>query len=129
MSRHSNIENDSLFETQLDAIRNISLQHTPDVVDSVMQHISSMPLAFAPTHNVQRRRLSWAGSVAAACIGAVVATTLFIRLHDNSLHAAPTAITDLDHRFIDVYNYCNNYADDESIEAPAYYDNPVSELF
>ena len=65
------------------------------------------------------------GLVAACFVGIVVTTFLVTR---NGAQAA-TPHPDLSNRFYDVYSYCNDYANDESDESAAYYDNPVTNFF
>lgn len=116
---------DIWFEQQLEAIRQMKPAHTPDVTDAVMQRIASMPQPMALPKRQSRINLKLANGLVAACfLGIVVAT--FAITHNGA--QAATTQSELSNRFFDVYNYCENYADEESIESPAYYDNPVTDF-
>ena len=117
---------DIWFEQQLEAIRQLKPKQTPDVTDAVMQRIASMPqpMALPKRHSHINTRLA-NGLVAACFVGIVVTTFLVTR---NGAQAA-TPHPDLSNRFYDVYSYCNDYANDESDESAAYYDNPVTNIF
>ena len=118
---------DTQFERQLDAIRDIELEKTPDVVDAVMQRVNAMP-ALVP---VPRRRhvISIVSSAVAACFVIAVVSTYAISLFKYNNVQAATPSHDLSYRFFDVYEYCNDYADQESVESAAYYDNPVIDFY
>ncbi|MBP5327275.1 MAG: hypothetical protein J6Y98_05125 [Bacteroidales bacterium] len=125
-----NIESapDLWLERQRDALSRIELapEHTPDVCDKVMDAIAKMPqpMALPPK---QKNHWRIVGSAVAACLVAAVVVT--ISVSGSGVQAATPTQEDLSARFIEVYDYCNDYADEESIESAAYYDNPVSELF
>ncbi len=116
---------DIWFEQQLEAIRQMKPAHTPDVTDAVMQRIASMPQPMALPKRKSRINLKVANGLVAACFVGIVVTTFAIT-HTGA--QAATTHPDLSNRFFDVYEYCNDYANEESIESPAYYDNPVTDF-
>ena len=124
-----NIETTSQLDSQLDAIRRINAPHSVDVVDSVMRQICQMPTLVEKTDTPRRRLVPFAGAAAAACLAAVIATLLMIPSDSSNLQAANTPHNDVNLRFFDIYDYCNNYADPDMDESAAYYDNPVTDLF
>ena len=117
---------DIWFEQQLEAIRQLKPKQTPDVTDAVMQRIASMPqpMALPKRHSRINTRLA-NGLVAACFVGIVVPTFLVTRTGAQAATPPPAP----SNRFYDVYSYCNDYANDESDESAAYYDNPVTNFF
>ena len=112
---------DLWLDNQKEAIRALQPNHKVDVVDAVMKSISDIPLSKSRTILIGgKRAIQWA---AAACvIGIVVTTGLFLR--PSSAAAAPVS-SETSMRLLDVYEYCNDYADPEYEESAAYNDNPV----
>lgn len=128
LSRNTVSAPDLWLERQRDALSRIELapEHTPDVCDKVMDAISKLPQPMA----LPPKRVNWwkiVNSAVAACLVAAVVVT--ISISGSGVKAATPTQEDLSTRFVEVYNYCNDYADEESIESAAYNDNPVSELF
>ncbi len=117
---------DIWFEQQLEAIRQLKPKQTPDVTDAVMQRIASMPQPMALPKRQSRINPRLANGLVAACFVGIVVTTFLIS-HNGAQAATPNS--DLSNRFFDVYNYCNDYANEESIESAAYFDNPVTYFF
>ncbi len=128
MNYRKEIENDIWFAGQLEALRQMETPHEVDVCDAVMKQIAKKPLMVPVTINKKRKNLRLAG--AASVIGIVaVAATLF-SISNNKLQAATTAAynTSLSDRCCDVYDYCNGYGDEESLENAAFYDNPITDF-
>ena len=116
---------DIWFEQQLEAIRQMKPAHTPDVTDAVMQRIATMPQPMALPKRQSRINLKVANGLVAACfVGIAVAT--FAITHNGA--QAATTHPDLNNRFFDIYDYCDDYANEENIESPAYYDNPITDF-
>ena len=112
-------------DTQLEAIRQLKPDHTPDVVDAVMQRIATMPQPMAlPQH--KRSALRIVSGLAAAClVGAVVVT--FVLTQSQGAQAA-NVNTEMSNRIYDIYQYNYNYANEENIEDAAYFDNPITDF-
>lgn len=118
---------DLWFEQQIEAIRQIKPDHTPDVTDAVMRRIASMPQPMALPQTAKRRPLRIVSSLAAACFAGAAIVTLVISRFDGSARAANIS-TDMGTRVFEIYQYCNDYACEENIESPAYYDNPLADF-
>ena len=114
---------DLWFEQQLEALRQIKPDHTPDVTDAVMRRIASM----AQPQAAKRRPLRIVSSLAAACFAGAAIVTLVISRFDEGARAANIS-TDMGNRVFEIYQYCNDYACEENIESPAYYDNPLADF-
>lgn len=117
--------NDIWFEQQLEAIRQMKPARMPDVTNVVMQHIATLPQPMALPKRQSRINLKVANGLIAACFVGIAVTTFAIT--HNGAQAATTH-PDLSNRFFDVYEYCNDYANEENIESPAYYDNPITDF-
>lgn len=124
--KNDKTQKDPELQQALDAISQLRPSHTPDVTDSVMQRIASMPqpTATTPSHRLSMRLVS---ALAAACFAGIVVVT-FIISHNNSNVQAANISPEMPNRLYDIYNYCHDYADDETIESAAYYDNPITDF-
>ena len=112
-------------DPELEAIRQLKPDHTPDVVDSVMKRIATMPQPMAlPQHKRSTMRII--SGLAAACLAGIVIVT-FVISHIQGVQAA-NVNSDIYHRVLDIYQYNNDYANDEAIEDAAYYDNPITDF-
>ncbi|MBP5189386.1 MAG: hypothetical protein J6031_00530 [Bacteroidales bacterium] len=115
---------DPELEEALEAIRMLKADHTPDVTDAVMQRISNMqPLA---VQEPKRRPLRIVSGLAAACFAGIVVVT-FIISHRDGVQAANIS-PEMPSRLFDIYQYCSDYGEEESIESAAYYDNPITDF-
>lgn len=125
MDRKKEIENDLWLASQLQTIRDMKCPQKVDVCQSVMQRIADCPILKAVT--VSKRHYGRIATIAAAaCFAIAVGVTAF--LTRNQLQAATAAQQDLTNRFFEVYDYCHDYANDETIEDAAYYDNPITQF-
>lgn len=118
-------EQDLWLERQKEAIRALRPDHEVDVTDAVMNRIQSMPLPEKElTIGRTRTVLRWA---AAACVVGVIASVALFMRHGVS---PVTASNDFSASLLDVYDYCNGYAEHESdmSDDAAYFDNPVTYL-
>ncbi len=125
-AKKNEIENDLWFASQLKQIRDIQTPRPVDVTDAVMERIAQLPTPMGAP--VPQKKNGWriASIAIAACfVGAVTVTALLSR---NELQAATPAQQDFSNRFFEIYDYCNDYANDETIEDAAYYDNPITQL-
>lgn len=123
----NNNQRDLWLESQKDAIRALKPDHKVDVTEAVMQRVASMPTPkAAPAIGIRRNVVKW---VAAACVGGIaftagmaVTSTLLFRPDAP----ATTASVDIASHLIDVYDYCNDYADPDAEDEASFYDNPVT---
>lgn len=125
MTIHDNKSKDPELEKALEAIRLLKADHTPDVCDSVMRRIATMPQPMASQHS-KRRPLRIVSSLAAACFAGAVFVTFIISHREGAM--AANVSPEMPNRLYDIYQYCNDYADDENIESAAYYDNPITDF-
>lgn len=118
------IENDLWFASQMEILRQMEPNRHVDVTDAVMEKVQQLPATKVQPY---RQRI-WAiasGAVAACLVGVIITTSI---LSHNKLRVSNDN-QDLYARFYEVYEYCNDYADEESIEDASYYENPVSQLY
>ena len=125
MDYKKEIENDLWLADQLEAIRQMECPHNVDVTDAVMQRINNIqPLTKKSNHHYA---LKVATTAAAACIAGAI--LIISHINQTPLHAATTIETqDLSIRMLDIYDYCNDYADPDFEENATYTDNPITEL-
>ena len=122
-AKKDNDSTDKWFEQQLDAIRQLKPDHTPDVTDAVMRRIADMPKIVALPQRRKGLTLKITSGIAAACLIGIVVTTA---LSGGESVQAATTNHEMANRFYDIYSYCNDYADEEEAETAAYYDNPIT---
>ncbi len=126
MNRKKEIENDLWLASQLERIRDIQTPRPVDVTDAVMERIATLPTPMGQPVLQKKTGRRIATAAAAACVaGAVIVTALLSR---NDLQAATPVQQDISYRIYEIYDYCHDYADEESIESAAYFDNPITEL-
>ncbi|MBQ6956483.1 MAG: hypothetical protein IJP80_07710 [Bacteroidales bacterium] len=117
----NNTKRDLWFESQKEAIRALRPDHKVDVTQAVMQQIETMAIPKAlPVVGKGRWVIRMA---AAACfVGIIVSASLFLRTKTSPV----TTSSDLSACLLDIYEFCNDYADPDADDEAAMYDNPVS---
>lgn len=125
-TNNDNRQKDPELREVLESIRQLKPASTTDVTDAVMQRIASMPqtVKLQPT---RRPTMRFVSSLAAACFAGIAVVT-FVISHKQGAQAANIS-PEMPTRLYDIYQYCNNYADEESIENAAFYENPMSDFF
>lgn len=125
MDYRKEIENDLWFAAQVEQLRQMTPPHKVDVTDAVMQQLPAQPPASALRQPLRRKPMRVAGIAAACFAGIVAVNVIFSR---NDVQAATPKHDEFTTRLSNVYEYCNNYADNDLVDKAAYYDNPVTEL-
>ena len=125
-ANNDNRQKDPELREVLESIRQLKPASTTDVTDAVMQRIASMPqtVKLQPT---RRPTMRFVSSLAAACFASIAVVT-FVISHKQGAQAANIS-PEMPTRLYDIYQYCNNYADEESIENAAFYENPMTDFF